>query len=109
MKKIYLACCYTHEDPRVMDDRAEQIMKKAAELIREGYFVFSPITHSHEMAKQYDLPTTFEYWAAANHSMIDWCDTVAVLKLEGWEDSRGVDDEIRYAHLKHKKVILIKP
>ena len=108
MKKIYLAC-YSHEDPQVRDNRAKQIMKKAAELIRDGYFVFSPITHSHEMSKRYNLPSTFEYWAAANHSMIDWCDTVAVLKLDGWEDSKGVDDEIIYAHVTGKKLVFVNP
>lgn len=109
MKKIYLACCYTHEDQKVRDDRAEKIMKKAAELIQEGYFVFSPITHSHEMAKKYDLPITFEYWAAANHSMIDWCDTVMVLKLNGWNESKGVKDEVEYSVCANKEVVFVNP
>ena len=105
MKKIYFASCYTHLDPKVMEERATKIMAKTAELIRSGYFVFSPITHSHEMAKRHNLPSTFEYWAAANHSMIDWCDTVMVLKLDGWDESKGVDDEITYAHLTKKRVV----
>lgn len=109
MKKVYLACCYTHKDHKVRDQRAAQIMKKAAELIQEGYSVFSPITHNHEMAKRYDLPKTFEYWRKANHSFIDWCDTVFVLKLDGWDESDGVDDEINYAAVMNKPVIFVNP
>lgn len=107
MKKIYLAAPYSSLDANVRDARAEKIMAKAAELINSGYLVFSPITHSHEMAKKHRLPTTFEYWAEANHSMIDWCDAIFVLMIDGYEISRGVNDEISYALETSKEVIFI--
>lgn len=97
MKKIFLCAPYSHPQRIVRDARALIINKVAANLINQGNIVFSPISHSHEMAQQNELPTEFEFWQIQNHEFIKWADSVTVLMLNGWKESRGVADEIEFA------------
>jgi hypothetical protein len=105
--KIYLASPYTHPDPEIVNARVKAINAHAAHLMRpgQGHIVFSPISHSHPIAMENNLPTTFEFWAKQNHAMIDWCNVVMVLRLYRWQESKGIADEIRYAKLIDKKVV----
>lgn len=73
------------------------LTKYAAFLVEEGHFVFSPITHSHPMAKVAKLPTDFTYWREYDEKMISMCDTLVVLTLPGWNLSVGVNAEIKIA------------
>ena len=95
--KIFLAAPYSSVDPAQVEYRVHQINKAAAQLMREGHIVFSPISHSHYIAMQENLPKTFEWWVKQNHAFIDWADEMCVLALDGWETSRGIKDEIEYA------------
>lgn len=94
---IYLAIPYTHADPAVMDARAEVADHVAALLTRAGYEVYSPISSWHHIAKKYDLPTDHAYWKRLNDNILSICDRLMVIKLDGWEESQGVQDEIEMA------------
>jgi len=104
MQKIYLAAPYTHPDKSVMEQRVKLINAKAASMMRYC-IVFSPISHSHYIAVQNDLPLTFEFWVIQNHAFIDWCDIVVVYQLKGWEESYGIQDEISYATTQGKLIV----
>jgi hypothetical protein len=56
MSKIYLACPYTHKDPKVVDMRFETVTKVAGRLLLDGHIVYSPITHCHTIAMETLLP-----------------------------------------------------
>jgi len=103
--KIYLASPYTHQDPEVVNARVTAINAHAALLMSQGHIVFSPISHSHYIAIENNLPTTFEFWRKQNHEFIVWCNFVMVLRLDGWEESKGIADEIRYAKSINKVVV----
>ncbi len=94
---IYLASPYTHENPAVRQTRFEQVCRATAYLMRRGHHVFSPIAHSHPVAEHGALPTDFGYWEAYDREMIHGCAEVWVLRLDGWESSRGVAAEIALA------------
>jgi hypothetical protein len=94
---IYLASPYSHDDITVRDARYRAARNACAVLARAGEHVISPIVHWHCAAFMYDLPTDALYWRAQNHATIDACECVYVLTIEGWRDSLGVQDEIRYA------------
>ncbi len=102
MKKIYLACPYTHESKRIEKKRFKAVTQVAGKLMNEGYLVYSPITHGHTIC-QYtkNMPTDFEYWQKHCLSFLDnWADELLVLDLDGYlavEQSRGVNEEINYA------------
>ncbi len=47
MEKIYLATPYTDFDPAVRAARFFAVNKVAAHLMKKGFLVFSPISHTH--------------------------------------------------------------
>jgi len=104
MKKIYLAAPYSHPSAQVRAKRYFHINKKAAELMRLGDIVFSPISHSHPIAVQEKLPLSADYWQVMNESLIDWADKVIVYRMAGWQFSSGVQSEIAYAKKTGKPV-----
>ena len=95
--KVYLASPYSHRCKKVEEDRFEAACKAAGGLIREGFFVFSPIAHSHPIAIRCSLPKTYSFWKRYNQSWLAWADMLIVLQLEGWKTSLGVKEEIIYA------------
>lgn len=60
-------------------------------------FLYSPIVHFHPICGVFDLPMNFEFWAEYNDHMISVADSMMVIKLEGWKESRGVAHEIEVA------------
>lgn len=102
---VYLASPYTGNEQQ----RYEEVMHAAAYFLKKGMVVFSPIVYGHGMAKQHNLPTQFDFWASLDHRMIDILDEVWVLCISGWEESKGVTDEISYAHSKNKVIRYVHP
>jgi len=92
----YLASPYTHPDILVRQIRFEQVTCKAAQLFFAGHFVFSPIAHGHPLTK-YDTPSDWEFWKLYCIKMLQLCDTMTVLMLDGWKESKGVVAEIAIA------------
>jgi hypothetical protein len=92
----YLASPYSHPDPAVREARFHAACRAAADLIRAGVIVFSPVVHSHPLVP-YGLPTGWDYWERFDRAALARCDAVAVLTLDGWEDSVGVQAEVAIA------------
>lgn len=96
MTDIYLASPYSHPDPAVREQRYEQVCEATAALIRQGWSVFSPIVHSHNLVK-YGLPTEWSFWQRMDSEMLAQCKMVVVLALPGWDESEGVQAETHIA------------
>lgn len=92
----YLASPYSHPDAAVRQQRFEAACRVAAALIRRGHVVFSPIAHSHSIA-QHGLPVDWGFWERHDRRLLAACDELWVLKLDGWQHSRGVQAEIAIA------------
>lgn len=106
MCKVYLAIPYQHKDQKVMDHRVQMADKKAAELMDQGYIVFSPITHSHRIAKHIKTSghLNHDFWLHQDKHFLDWCDKLVVCTVSGWEESYGVNWEIRYIKQQGKPI-----
>ncbi len=92
---IYLASPYSHEDINVRTARFWQACDAAAVLIQQGYSVFSPIAHSHPIAGHGGLDAMDgELWARQDAPFVEACDSLVVLKLDGWDTSAGIAAEI---------------
>ena len=63
----------------------------------------SGIAASHPVA-QYGLPTDWDYWEPIDRKYLEMCDEVVVLTLPSWQESRGVQAEIRLAREMGKPV-----
>ena len=107
-ERIYLACPYWHKDPIVREERYQLVTRKAAELMLQGYQVFSPITHSHPISAH--MPNQdHDFWMKQDYPYIQhWADEVWVYAIDGWRESIGVGLEINYASSLYLIVKIIK-
>lgn len=99
-RKIYLATAYTGHEAKSFDIAN----KVAAQFIREGHFVFSPISMSHPIAELGSLDGSWDTWKELDMEFIRWCDEIVVINFgnetidENHEISKsvGVQDELKY-------------
>jgi len=94
---VYLACPYSHDEARVRLQRFRAVNVAAATLMAEGVYVYSPISHTHPIAEAGGLPLGFDFWEGYDRAIISACRALVVLKLDGWEESTGVQSEIEIA------------
>ena len=106
-KLIYLAVPYSHSERKVREQRYNEVTQFAGELLKQGYFVYSPITHSHPIAYHVDLPKEFQFWRDYCLEMLRRCDELWVLCLPGWKESEGVMAEIKEAKRLEKEIIYV--
>ena len=93
---IYLASPYSHPDPTVRDRRYLAACRAAADLLRTGVTVFSPVVQGHVLSR-FGLPTDWGFWRRHDCEHLRRCDEVVVLTLDGWRKSVGVLAEIELA------------
>jgi nucleoside 2-deoxyribosyltransferase len=105
---IYLASPYSHPDPAVREERYRAACQAAAALLLAGQPVCSPIVHSHPLVA-YGVPTGWVFWSRFDRALLARCDEVLVLMLDGWQESVGVQAEIRIARALGKPVRYLAP
>jgi hypothetical protein len=104
---IYLACPYTDPDPAIRKARFEAATAVAAELIRSGHIVYSPITMTHPIDMVLAGASNTlgsDYWVAFDEAFMEMCSEMVVIRLDGWQRSNGIRREISY-FTDHKKPI----
>ncbi len=110
---VYLASPYAHPDERIREARYRAAMHFVAESMlapvpRRWDVVhrvfYSPIVHNHPLALIYPTPTAWEFWRAIDFPMLERCDRLVVLRLEGWDRSVGVQAEVEHARSLGKPV-----
>jgi len=106
---IYLASPYGHRDPAVMQDRYEQVCQAAADMVAEGQMAISPIAYGHTLLGYREMPGDWTFWESFCISLLAKCDRMIVLQMDGWQESRGVQAEIRYAEANGIPVDYIEP
>lgn len=92
-KLTYLAIPYSHPDPEVREYRFRVANAMAAYFMQMGKLVFSPISQTHPICVQCNLPGTFDFWDEYDRAVLENSKEVIVLKLDGWEKSIGVAKE----------------
>lgn len=81
-KKIYLAIPYSG-----IHERSFKVANEvAAQLMLEGNVVFSPITHSHSLSQQCNLPGTWEFWLEQDREFVIWADELYIIIIKSEED-----------------------
>ena len=94
----YLASPYTHHSSLVREARFIAVCKAAAELMRSGKVIFSPIAHSHPIDLHFDRPESGDFWKNQDIQILRHASELIVLKLDGWIDSKGIQWEVHMAH-----------
>jgi len=95
---IYLASPYSDPNPAVMQQRFDAVCRYAGHLMLQGKVVYSPIAHCHPIAERVNLPRTWDFWEKFDRGMLKRADELVVLKLPGWDTSKGVAAETSIAH-----------
>jgi hypothetical protein len=97
MSYVYLASPYSHPDPAVRRDRHDKAAKAAARLMQMGIAVFAPIPHSVAIEAYFNEPESFSFWMGQDLPILGHAERLVVLRLPGWDVSRGVKREIEFA------------
>ena len=102
----YIAQPYLHESGAVMDARAKSGNLAAAYLVSKGVHCHSPIGASHAVnilaRDRFGAEQTHDYWLTQDISMImQCCNMMAILKLPGWEKSKGLREEMDLCERAH--------
>ncbi len=108
-KLIYLASPYSHPNDDVREMNYKIISKIAAEMVSEGHVVLSPISYGHNLLKFCDMPSDWEFWYNFCVTFLLKCDELMVIKMPGWDISRGVLEEIEIAKNHNIKINFIEP
>jgi len=106
---IYLASPYSHVDPAVRQWRFDAACRATAVMLRAGMDVFSPIVHSHPVAAWGLDAMDHRFWMRVDRPYLDWCESVAVLTLPGWRESKGIAAELDIARAADKLVFHVEP
>jgi hypothetical protein len=109
---IYLACPYTDPDPAIRKARFDVATAVAAELIRAGHIVYSPITMTHPIdVVLAGASNTLgsDYWVAFDEAFMEMCSGMIVIRLEGWQRSNGIRREIAYFNDRKKPIRYMDP
>lgn len=91
---IYLASPYTNYVWSIHGAAAD-IARITGRLILKRLNVFSPIVHSHyvSMASGID-PLDHSFWMKVDESFMHKSDALLVCQLSGWQESKGVNQEL---------------
>lgn len=99
MSFIYLGSPYSDPDPSRMLMRFELAQWATYQIItKKNKSVYSPIVHWHEMAHKFKMRTDWEYWRHFDFAMIASCHTIGILHIDGWAESKGLTEELEWAH-----------
>ena len=93
---IYLCSAYTKQPNH--DSACREVCIAAAELMRAGVRVFSPIAHSHTVATLSGLDAADgAFWCDQDSPIQRAAGAIVILKMLGWEKSDGIMSEIGQA------------
>lgn len=95
---IYLASPYSAPEFGTREARYHLACRAAAKLMMNGAVVFSPIAHSHPIEAWFPEIKDGEWWLRQDVAILRHCARLVVLRLDGWERSKGVAREVELAH-----------
>lgn len=93
---IYVASPYTHSDKKIEASRYDLVSDYCAKLIIDGYVPFSPIVYCHLLSVRHILPGLVDFWWDFNLDFMRAAKEMHVLQIDGWQESKGVRQEIEW-------------
>jgi hypothetical protein len=92
-----------------MEMRFKETCKLVGKLMAAGEVVFSPIVHMHPIAVVWELPRNWEFWEKIDREFISVSSKVFIAMMDGWNESVGVQAEIKIAVEMNKPISYIEP
>ncbi|ATE64006.1 DUF1937 domain-containing protein [Rhizorhabdus dicambivorans] len=109
---IYLSAPYSSSDPAIRAQRVASAIQAMTTLMAKGRVTICPIVLNHQAIEQLpdgaaQLPGA--YWKELELRLADACDQLLVLRLPGWDKSRGVKREMDLFNARAKPVEFLDP
>ncbi len=77
----------------------------ASKLLVAGVKVYSPIAHTHPLAIYGNIdPLAHDIWIPFDEAMMQACEALIVLEMDGWQESKGITHEIDFFVMRGKPV-----
>ncbi len=93
-----------------LDAAFDEVCRARGLLIRAGIPCFSPIIHSHPVAKISGLdPWDYQIWMPSEQPMMECAIGLIVLKMDGWRESYGLNKELQFFTHKELPIIYMTP
>jgi len=95
---IYLATPYSHPDAAVREQRYRTALFTAARQLEKGFNVYSPVVHCHPISVSPEgYEGTHARWMEHCLAMLAQADELLIVRMDGWEESKGVAMEKAFA------------
>lgn len=105
---VYTATPYSRY-PEGIQRAFERASEIAADLLRLGVKVYSPIAHTHPIAVYGRLnPLDHDIWLPFDAAMMGKADAMIVAMMAGWETSQGIAHEIKVFENAGKPIFYIE-
>ena len=99
---LYLSSPFSHSSPIIKVKRYESMLDIMAFLLDSNLMVVSPLMLNVPLTGRLNRKgTDWQDWREYDLFLLSRSDELWILTLEGWEESKGVRAEIKYA-LRHK-------
>lgn len=94
---VYLAAPYSRFPDKARLMRA--LMEFAGEYMIQhpGVHLVSPLFNHYALELVPALGTDYPFWSEYSRDLLSRCDELLVLRIRGWEQSTGVQDEMKHA------------
>ena len=103
---IFLAAPYTGT-PEEITSRMKLFCKIDGALMNAGIFTVAAIYKHLLFTNGVQLPSSWDYWSKYSIDLIDRCDAVVVVCMDGWGESVGTQSELGHALTTGKKVLYL--
>lgn len=90
---IYLATPYSDSNPVIREERYRLACSLTTTCAKEKVPCYSPIAFWHPIAGEYGLPGDAEFWQVQDHACLAKCEELWIIKMEGWNRSKGIEME----------------
>lgn len=108
-KLIYLATPYS-KFPRGLEHAFAETCTVVGGLIRKGVNVYSPIAHTHPVARYSNLdPLDHTIWLPFDQVMMAQSDLLLIATMDTWKESVGIHYEIDYFYSRGKDILFVDP
>ena len=112
LKSGYWDLCTPYSKwPHGLDDASRVACELAGRLLLKGVRVFSPIAHSHAVAKTMSDtdPRADDFWLWVDKPFFESAHGILIAKLPGWKESAGIATELDWAREHDKPRFLVDP
>jgi hypothetical protein len=106
---VYVGSPYS-KYPGGIEHAFKDICVIMANLVRHGIKAYSPIAHTHPIAKHGHIdPLNHDVWLTFDKAIMEKCGAILVAKMETWEVSYGVNQEIVFFRNRGRPIYYLTP